>query len=55
MMLLCNRFAVVPHLCCKCKKYIWLEPYRRADVLFMDTFLKSNICRGCLPKYGIAK
>lgn len=55
MMLLCNRFAVVPHLCHKCKKYIWMEPYRRADVLFIDTFLKSNICRGCLPKYGIAK
>ena len=55
MLLLYNRFAVMPHLCCKCKKYIWLEPYRRADVLFMDRFLKSNICRGCLTKYGIAE
>ena len=55
MMLLYNRFAVVPHLCCDCKKYIWLEPYRRADVLTMDKSLKSNICGRCLPKYGITK
>lgn len=55
MLLLYNRFAAVPHLCCNCKKYIWLESYRRADVLIMDKFLKSNICRECLTKYCIAK
>ena len=55
MLLLYNRFAIVPHLCYDCKKYIWLEPYRRADVLIMDKFLKKDICRECLPKYGITK
>ena len=55
MLLLYNRFAIVPHLCYDCKKYIWLEPYRRADSLIIDKFLKKNICRKCLPKYGIAK
>lgn len=55
MLLLYNRFAIIPHLCYDCKKYIWLEPYRRADVLIMDKFLKKNICRECLPKYDITK
>ena len=55
MMLLCNRFAVVPHLCYECKKYIWMESYRGANVLFADRYLKQNLCRGCLPKFGIAK
>ena len=55
MLLLYNRFAIVPHLCYDCKKYIWLEPYRRADTLIKDNFLKKNICRKCLSKYGIAK
>lgn len=32
MMLSCNRFAFVPHLCSECKRYIWLESYRKADV-----------------------
>ena len=55
MLLLYNRFAIVPHLCYDCKKYIWLEPYRRADTLIIDKFLKKNICRKCLHKYGITK
>lgn len=29
MMLLCNRFAFIPHLCLECKRYIWLEGYRK--------------------------
>lgn len=32
MMLSCNRFAFIPHLCLECKRYIWLEGYRRAEV-----------------------
>ena len=32
MKLSCNRFALVPHLCLECKRYIWLEGYRRAEV-----------------------
>mgnify|MGYP007102637264 CR=1 FL=1 len=31
-MLSCNRFAFIPHLCLECKRYIWLEGYRRAEV-----------------------
>lgn len=48
MMLSCNRFALVPHLCSECKNYIWLEGYRRADValypeLKSDTLVQSQI------------
>lgn len=54
-MLLCNRFAFVPHLCCECKCYIWLEGYRRADVWvkFADRSIKENICRCCLKKFDV--
>ena len=53
MIFSCNRFAIVPHLCSECKRYIWMEPYRRADVWknFADRFLKENICKRCLPKF----
>lgn len=27
-----NRFAVFPVMCHDCHRYIWMEPYRRADV-----------------------
>jgi hypothetical protein len=49
----CNRFAFVPHLCDECKRYIWLEGYRRADVWknFIDRFIKENICKNCLIKF----
>lgn len=55
MMLICNRFALVPHLCLKCKRYIWLEGYRRAEVWenFIDKPIKGNICKGCLKKFDI--
>ena len=46
-----NRFAVIPHLCSECHRYIWLEPYRRAEVIKYDYFLKENICKGCLAKF----
>lgn len=54
-MLLCNRFAFVPHLCYECKRYIWLESYRRADVWvkFADRSVKENICKSCLAKFDI--
>lgn len=53
MMLKYNRFALVPHLCNECKKYIWLEPFRRIDVFkpFYQCYMKQNICKRCLPKY----
>lgn len=55
MKLVCNRFAIIPHMCNECKQYIWLESYRRADVWkdFCSQFLKENICKDCLPKFVI--
>ena len=46
-----NRFAIIPHMCNECKRYIWLEPYRRADVWKYDRFIMENICKKCLPKF----
>lgn len=55
MMFVCNRFAVVPHMCSECKRYIWLESYRRSDVwkLFAGRYVKENICKSCLKKFDI--
>lgn len=55
MKLLCNRFAIVPHLCSECRMYIWLEAYRRADVWnnLYGHFHKENICKDCLSKFDI--
>ena len=51
----CNRFAFVPHMCDECKRYIWLEGYRRSDVWknFIDRFIKENICKQYLRKFGV--
>lgn len=56
-MLLCNRFALFPHLCSECKCYIWLESYRRADVWkkFADRYIKENVCKRCLQKFDIMR
>ena len=54
MMLSCNRFALFPRMCSECKRYIWMEPYRRSDVWhggFVDRYFKENICKKCLPKF----
>ena len=55
MKLLCNRFALVPHLCLECKRYIWLEGYRRAEVrktlIDKPISIKENICKDCLKKF----
>ena len=55
MMLSCNRFALIPHLCLECKRYIWLEGYRRAEVMkkFIDRPIKENICKDCLTKFDV--
>lgn len=37
-------------MCNECKRYIWLESYRRADVWKYDRFIMKNICKQCLPK-----
>lgn len=37
MMLVCNRFAILPHMCPECKRYIWLEGYRRAECISHET------------------
>lgn len=56
MKLVCNRFAIVPHMCNECRQYIWLESYRRADVWINSCghFIKENICKDCLPKFIIS-
>ena len=62
MMLSYNRFAFIPHLCLECKRYIWLEGYRKADVLkrIRDSGLftlykpvKENICKDCLTNIDV--
>ena len=55
MMISCNRFAFIPHLCLECKRYIWLEGYRRADVWkpSIDRRIKENICKDCLTKFDV--
>lgn len=55
MMLSCNRFALIPHLCLECKRYIWLEGYRRAEVWkkIIDRSIKENICKSCLMKFDV--
>ena len=57
MKLLCNRFALVPHLCLECKRYIWLEGYRRAEVrktlIDKPISIKENICKDCLTKFDV--
>lgn len=51
MQFLCNRFAIVPHMCFECKRYIWMEPYRKADMLIHDRWIDAKICNRCLPKF----
>ena len=48
-----NRFAVFPVMCHDCHRYIWMEPYRRADVWhnWLDRYVKKTICNECLKKY----
>lgn len=55
MMLICNRFAFVPRLCLECKRYIWLEGYRRAEIWknVTDRPIEENICKGCLTKFDL--
>lgn len=48
-----NRFAIVPTYCGCCKRYVWLEPYRRDDIhhSLFDYTLKENLCKRCVDKY----
>lgn len=50
-----NRFAVFPVMCHDCHRYIWMEPYRRADVWhnWLDRYVKKTICNECLKKYDV--
>lgn len=53
MKLDCNRFAIFPIMCDCCKKYIWMEPYRRTGVWhdILECYLDVRICKTCIPKY----
>ena len=58
MKLIYNRFALIPFHCTDCHRYIWLEPYRKAEVCniispLVPCFTKKKICSDCLPKYDI--
>ena len=60
MIFVCNRFAILPRMCFECKRYVWLEGYRRADVYksFLSTpstngYIKENICKDCLTKFDV--
>lgn len=50
-----NRFAIVPVMCHDCHIYVWMEPYRRADVWdnLVEKWLTKNICNECLKKYNV--
>lgn len=56
MIFICNRFAFVPHLCFECKRYVWLEGYRRAEIwkTLINRPIKENICKSCLTKFNIS-
>lgn len=55
MMLSCNRFTFIPRLCLECKRYIWLEGYRKAEVWkeAINKPIKENICKSCLIKFDV--
>ncbi|MFV0515802.1 MAG: hypothetical protein ACK5MV_00180 [Aminipila sp.] len=48
-----NRFAIIPRLCSCCKRYIWIEKYRRADVYHTipGEYWKEDICKECVGNY----
>lgn len=50
-----NRFAIVPIMCPRCHRYIWLEKYRRADVFNFGVgrYWKTNICSDCIKEYDV--
>lgn len=50
-----NRFAVIPILCTRCKRYIWAEPYRTGETWnqFVDRFTKIRPCNECIKYYDI--
>lgn len=55
MKIRCNRFAIIPVSCYDCHRYIWLEPYRKAEVYhsWIGEFIKQIICNECLKKYNL--
>ena len=50
-----NRFAIVPHMCDSCKQFIWLEPYREAEVFhfLQGGYTKDSICKERIVKYDV--
>lgn len=46
-----NRFAFFPHLCDDCKRYVWMESYRKSSVWVMDRFIPKTLCKECLKRY----
>ena len=48
-----NRFAIIPKHCDCCKRYVWLEKYRRSDVwrAMKGGYWKENVCKKCIDSY----
>ena len=53
MLIKFNRFAIIPKHCDCCKRFIWLEVFRRSDVWhsMARMYWKENVCRKCIDKY----
>lgn len=50
-----NRMAILPVLCTDCKRFIWMEPYRRASTWnwLAGRYLDKNICNECIKNYDV--
>ena len=50
-----NKFAIIPVMCTRCHRYIWLEKYRRADIFHfgLGRYWIGNICSDCIKKYDV--
>lgn len=47
----CNRFAIIPVTCHKCRMYIWMEPYRRQEFWTGNRYIKRAICKKCIKEF----
>ena len=47
-----NRFALVPHMCYKCRNYFWLEKYRKTLIWdkYAEKFFNEPVCKDCTNK-----
>ena len=50
-----NRFALLPTLCTECKRYIFLEPYRKGEKYhyLAGRYLPVKVCNDCISKFDV--